>query len=115
VIGGVVEKGTREDEVLGLNPTDRVARDFTRKNARLGITEPPIEMRTNNQWVFTVLKIFFFLLLKTNFIFSGKRFIQAVGITEPPVEMHFHRRFSVTRLCKNLFPQATKHRSPNCL
>ena len=35
MIGEVVEEGTREGEVSGLNPTDRVARDFTRKNARL--------------------------------------------------------------------------------
>jgi len=35
VIGGVVDEGTREVEVLSSNPTDRVARDFTRKNARL--------------------------------------------------------------------------------
>ena len=34
-IGRVVEEGTREGEVSGLNPIDRVARDFTRKNARL--------------------------------------------------------------------------------
>jgi len=34
-IGAVVEEGTREDEVSSSNPTDRVARDFTRKNARL--------------------------------------------------------------------------------
>ena len=35
VIGGVVEEGTREGEVSSSNPTDRVAHDFTRKNARL--------------------------------------------------------------------------------
>jgi len=46
------------------------------------------------------IKNFFFLFLKTNFIFSEKRFLQAVGITEPHVEIHFHRRFSVTRLWK---------------
>jgi len=33
VIGGVVEEGTREGEVSGSNPIDRVERDFTRKNA----------------------------------------------------------------------------------
>jgi len=52
-------------------------------------------------------KIFFFLFLKTDFIFSGKRFLQAVGITEPPVEIHFHRRFSVTACGKIYF-----HRPP---
>ena len=31
VIDGVVEEGSREGEVSGPNPTDRVARDFTRK------------------------------------------------------------------------------------
>ena len=87
----MVEEGTREGEVSGSNPTDRVARDFTRKNARLetgGVGLPYI-------------KIFFFLFLKTDFLFSGKTFIQAVGITEPPVEMHFHRRFLVTD-CRNV-------------
>ena len=97
MIGGVVEEGTREGEVSGSNPTDRVAHDFTRKNARLA-TET------------VVLKSFFFLFLKTDFIFFTKRFLQSVGITEPPVEMFFHRQFSVTRLWKNLFPHATKHR-----
>jgi len=40
------------------------------------------------------IKIFFFLFLKTDFLFSEKRILQAVGITEPHVEMHFPRRFS---------------------
>jgi len=43
VIDGVVEEGSREGEVSGPNPTDRVARDFTRKNAR-----------ANSQWAFSV-------------------------------------------------------------
>ena len=30
MIGGVVEEDTPEGEVSGSNPTDRVARDFTR-------------------------------------------------------------------------------------
>jgi len=47
------------------------------------------------------IKIFFFAFLKTDFLFSGKRFLQEVGITELPVEMHFHRRFSVTA-CRNV-------------
>jgi hypothetical protein len=54
-----------------------------------------------SQWAFPVLKSFFFLFLKTDFLFSGKRFLQTVGITEPPVEMHFHRRFLVTA-CRNV-------------
>jgi hypothetical protein len=47
------------------------------------------------------------LFLKTDFIFSEKIFLRAVGIIEPPVEMHFHKRFAVTRLWKNLFLQPT--------
>ena len=32
-MGEVVEKATREVEVMSLNPTDREARDFMHKNA----------------------------------------------------------------------------------
>jgi len=35
LMGGVVEVFTREGEFVGSNPRCRVARDFTRKNARL--------------------------------------------------------------------------------
>jgi len=51
--------------------------------------------------VLPCIKIFFFLFLKTDFLFFGKIFLQAVGITEPPVEIHFHRRFLVTA-CRNI-------------
>jgi len=40
----------------------------------------------------------FFLFLKTDFVFSKKNFLQAGGITEPFLQ--------ITRLWKNLFPQA---------
>jgi hypothetical protein len=79
----VVEEATRKGKVSGSNATGREVRDFTRKKARLAI------------------KIFFFLFLKTDFLFSRKRFLQVVDITEPSVEMHFHRRFLVTA-CRNV-------------
>ena len=88
MIGGVVEEGTREGEVSGSNHTDRVARDLRWRRT----DEKPVSL--------PYIKIFFFLFLKTDFIFSGTRFLQTVGITEPPVEIHFHGRFAVTRLCK---------------
>jgi len=86
VIGGVVEEAMRKGKVAG---SKSATCDFDGDG------------RANSRWSFPVLKSFFFLFLKTDFLFSGKTFLQAVGITEPPVEMHFHRRFLVTA-CRNV-------------
>jgi len=45
---------------------------------------------------FPIIKIFFFLFSKINFVFSVKTFLKAVHVTELPVEIHFYRRFLVT-------------------
>ena len=59
------------------------------------------------QWAFP--RIIFFPILKTDFVFSLKRFPQAVDITEPSVEMHFHWRFSINRLWKIYFHRHPTH------
>ena len=50
------------------------------------------------EWAFSIIKIFFFLFLKADFVFFIKRCPQAVDITEPPVEMHFYRLLIRNRL-----------------
>ena len=52
VVGGVVEESTREGEVSGSNPTDRVARENMR-DLRDG------DGQADSQWAFPVLKSFF--------------------------------------------------------
>ena len=65
----MVEEATRKGKVSGSNPTGHEARDFTRHKVRLA------------QCAFPIIKIFFFLFLKIDYVFSVK---------------HFYRRFLVT-------------------
>ena len=61
MIGGVVEEATHKGKVAGSNPTGREARDFTRKKP-MGL--PCIKI--------------FFPIFKNDFLFSRKKFLQAV-------------------------------------
>ena len=53
--------------------------------------------RAISQTVFLMIKPFFFLFLKINFVFTIKKFVHAGDIIEPSIEMDFYMRFSVTR------------------
>ena len=67
VIGGVVEEGMRKGEVLGSNPNDHIACDFTRKKMR--------DLRL------PCIKIFFFPIFKNQLPACEKIYFHRPPIT----------------------------------
>jgi hypothetical protein len=91
-IAGVIDEGTREDEVRGSIPSNCVVHEKFR--------DLRLRRRRTSGWAgreVSLIKIFFYYF-KNLFYVSWKRFSLAVLLRRPIVKIDFHWWFSVTRL-----------------